>query len=244
MKRLLIMALLAGSAAVATAQSAAGTFSIIPKVGVTIANITDNKLTVGLGAGELKSKYKAGYTLGAEAMYQATPQWALSLGVMYSSLGNLYDDYEELVEAPTEGSKIATYNSVYDYSTTLNYVQVPLMANYYVVKGLALKAGVQLSFLTGATTEYNMVHITRNIETGETLTPYNPDDEQTVIGEYYNESTDAYKKIDVSIPVGLSYEYMNVVLDARYNIGLTKLYKATDSKNRFFSLTVGYKFNL
>ena len=36
----------------------------------------------------------------------------------------------------------------------------------------------------------------------------------------------------MSIPVGLSYEYMNVILDARYHIGLTKVNKtdAGDSK--------------
>ena len=26
------------------------------------------------------------------------------------------------------------------------------------------------------------------------------------------------KKVDVAIPLGLSYEYMNVILDARYNV--------------------------
>ena len=30
------------------------------------------------------------------------------------------------------------------------------------------------------------------------------------------------KKVDVAIPLGLSYEDMNVILDARYNVSLTK----------------------
>lgn len=52
--------------------------------------------------------------------------------------------------------------------------------------------------------------------------------------------------VDLSIPVGASYEYMNVILDARYNFGLTNIYKidAMKSKNRFFTITVGYRFNL
>lgn len=39
---------------------------------------------------------------------------------------------------------------------------------------------------------------------------------------------------------------MNVILDARYNFGLTNIYKidAMKSKNRFFTITVGYRFNL
>ena len=28
--------------------------------------------------------------------------------------------------------------------------------------------------------------------------------------------------VEVAIPLGLSYEYMNVILDARYNVSLTK----------------------
>lgn len=60
------------------------------------------------------------------------------------------------------------------------------------------------------------------------------------------ESTYAAKKVNVSIPVGLSYEYMNVILDARYHIGLTKVNKADagDSKNKVFTFTVGYRFGL
>ena len=53
--------------------------------------------------------------------------------------------------------------------------------------------------------------------------------------------------MDVSIPVGISYEYLNVVLDARYHFGLTKLYKDESwptEKNKVFTFTVGYKFNL
>ena len=50
--------------------------------------------------------------------------------------------------------------------------------------------------------------------------------------------------MDISIPLGLSYEYMNVVVDARYNWGLTKIHNLTDSKNSFFTFTVGYKFEL
>ena len=36
------------------------------------------------------------------------------------------------------------------------------------------------------------------------------------------------KKVDVAIPLGLSYEYMNVILDARYNVSLTKAGKRSE----------------
>ena len=59
---------------------------------------------------------------------------------------------------------------------------------------------------------------------------------------------DACKKFDVSIPVGVSYQFKApVTLDLRYNIGLTKVNKESadkDLKNNVVQLTVGYKFAL
>ena len=56
-----------------------------------------------------------------------------------------------------------------------------------------------------------------------------------------------------SIPVGISYEYEDFVIDARYNIGLTDVYKKDNvitnlalkgTKNSVIQLTLGYKFDL
>ena len=52
------------------------------------------------------------------------------------------------------------------------------------------------------------------------------------------------KSFDLSIPVGLSYEYQNIVFDARYNIGVTKVADNWDHYNNVIQITVGYKFAL
>jgi len=51
-------------------------------------------------------------------------------------------------------------------------------------------------------------------------------------------------KFELEIPVGLSYEYNGVTLDARYNFGLTKLITGIDDAihQRVIVLTLGYKF--
>ena len=49
---------------------------------------------------------------------------------------------------------------------------------------------------------------------------------------------------DLAIPVGVSYQYQNIVLDARYNWGVTKIMDDVDSKNSVFQITLGYKFSL
>ena len=58
-------------------------------------------------------------------------------------------------------------------------------------------------------------------------------------------SDDAVKTFDLSIPLGMSYEYQNLVFDARYNIGCTKVFKHSDEGyNNVIQITVGYKFAL
>lgn len=55
-------------------------------------------------------------------------------------------------------------------------------------------------------------------------------------------------KVNLSIPVGLAYEWNHIALDVRYNIGLTKVYKASDidntSKGSTFQLTIGFAFDI
>ena len=49
---------------------------------------------------------------------------------------------------------------------------------------------------------------------------------------------------DFSIPIGLRFEFSNVVIDARYNIGITKIEKDGKERNSVFQFTLGYKFKL
>ena len=58
------------------------------------------------------------------------------------------------------------------------------------------------------------------------------------------DKADDAKTFDLSIPVGLSYEYSNFVIDGRYNFGVTKISKNISAKNSVFQITVGYKFEL
>lgn len=58
------------------------------------------------------------------------------------------------------------------------------------------------------------------------------------------DKADEAKTFDLSIPVGLSYECHNFVIDGRYNFGVTKVSKNISAKNSVFQITVGYKFEL
>ena len=56
-------------------------------------------------------------------------------------------------------------------------------------------------------------------------------------------------KVNLSIPVGLSYEWKHIALDVRYNIGVTSIYKDSNSYDKTshgstFLVTLGYGFDL
>lgn len=186
MKKLFLMAAVMLSSLGTFAQQAVGSFTLQPRVGINIATITDIE----------HSKSRVDFAGGLEAEYQVSDLFSLSGGLMYSRQGFKTEDLK-LFGHKFEGD-----------SWSPSYLNVPIMANVYVVKGLAVKLGVQPGFVVDKDDAENM------------------------------------KTFDFTIPVGISYEYSNVVLDARYNWGLTKLYDNFDSKNSVFQITLGYKFAL
>ena len=111
-----------------------------------------------------------------------------------------------------------------DVKMNLDYINVPILANIYVVKGLALKAGIQPAF-----------NVSNKVKSDGVSVDWN---------KYFSGSDAEVKTFDFSIPVGASYEFSDFVIDARYNFGLTKIMNASDSKNSVFQITLGYKFNL
>lgn len=84
MKQYLIAIALLTVSAGMMAQSKAGTWALLPKVGVTIANITNNDLRIADTDGILKSKSQAGYQVGLDVQYQCADNLALSLGAFYA----------------------------------------------------------------------------------------------------------------------------------------------------------------
>ena len=63
-------------------------------------------------------------------------------------------------------------------------------------------------------------------------------------GDVKVDAKNIYKTFDLSIPVGLSYDFkFGLILDARYNIGVTNLAKNTGyTRNSVFAVTAGWRF--
>ena len=226
---LIVMALFVSSAV--KGQEPVGTFSLIPKIGVSLANLSGEKIYYNDSDIPAKGKYNARFVGGVEAEYQMLPTTSISLGVGYVQQGCRYSDFEiGNTETISEGWD--------DVRSRIDYIQCPLTINQYLTDGLAVKAGIQVGVLVNSDFSYSITPIKHftdgSIEYGKT------EDMKT-------DQKSVMRSVDVSIPVGLSYEYMNVVLDARYHFSLTEIYKDKlwpSEKNKVFTITVGYKFNL
>ena len=199
MKKILMIAAMMVATVAAKAQFEPGTFTLQPKVGVTLATISSDD-----------SKFKFGMAAGIEGQYQINNWFGLSAAVMYSQ----------------QGAKAKNY----DLKLNTEYINIPVMAKFYVTKGLSLNVGLQPGFMTKAKGKGEG----RNID----------------IKSYCN-------KFDFSIPMSIAYEFENgLTFEARYTTGLTNVGKdAFDStssswdkvyqnKNEVLMLTVGYKFEL
>ena len=215
MKKMLMIAVMAVACLTANAQNEVGQFTLQPKIGMNIANLTGVKYYVG--SMEENSNFMVDFALGVEAEYGLAKNFSLAAGVLYSRQG--CDRGKATTISPYTNEE-SGWNKNQD---ELGYLNIPIVANYYIAKGFAIKAGIQPGFLLSAKTD---------IET---------------IGKYTYEEIDKknFESFDLSIPIGLSYETDNIVIDGRYNLGVTKVNKVGDSsKNSVIQFTLGYKFAL
>ena len=231
MKKIVMIAAMMVATLSANAQFEPGTFSIQPKLGGTISwlsNMPKMADVVSPLSGkkvELDKAPIAGVVIGAEAEYQLSKAFSLAAGLNYSMQGSGWSDYTE---------KAGDYKlELKDTKLQLGYITIPVVANIYLFKGFAVKGGVQFGFLTNA-----------NMKCSAKV-----NDKNTTLTEDYDKSYKSdCEKFDLSIPVGVSYQVptVPVVIDCRYNIGLSKVNKddGDKMKNNVIQLTVGYKFAL
>src|SRR5690554_6814940 len=173
-----------------------------PKAGVNFANLSnlDN------------SEMKTGFHVGAVAEIKFNDKFSIQPELLYSA----------------QGTKFTSNNS--EVKLNNDYINIPIMAKYYIVDGFSVEAGPQVGFLTKAEQEGTFGNLT-----GKT------------------DVKDRYKSVDFGVNFGLAYDLPNgFFANARYNLGLSKVgedytignitYEAADHKNSVIQVGVGYKF--
>ena len=202
MKRIVLFTAILMATIVVKAQHEEGDFTIQPKIGANVANLSD------------ADKAIVEVNFGFEGEYMLSERLSLAAGIIVSNQGAKYDS-----------------NDTGTYTADLDYANVPVVLNYYVLPGLAIKAGVQPGFRVKAKAKTDGASV-------------DLDEMYGIISKATGEEV-KINKFDLSIPVGISYEYKNIVLDVRYNWGLVKIANVGDAfYNRVLSINLGYKFNI
>ncbi len=197
MKKILVVFLFFAGVVVSTTSLAQVQFSLGIKGGVNFANIN-------VSDPQATWDGKTGFHGGAFALFKVTA-FAVQPELIFSQ----------------QGSKVS-FNSQ-DINANFSYLNVPIMAKFYLPLGLNLQLGPQFGFLTTAESDYNPV-------TGSVG--------NTDLKEYYKNS-------DVSIGMGIGWDLpMKISIDARYNLGITEIEdnaSLSQTKNQVFQISVGYK---
>jgi hypothetical protein len=139
---------------------------------------------------------KSGIHIGGLAHIHISDHFAVQPELVFSCLGGEVDD-----------SKLK-----------LNYINVPVLAQYMFSNGFRLQTGPQLGFLVSSELKFGDVEV---------------------------DIDDAYNSIDFGWTLGAGYVFSSGIgIDARYNIGLSDITDASNSeaKNRVFQLGLFYQF--
>lgn len=170
-------------------------FSFGAKMGFNVSSLSNSSLD--------GSKFS--FHIGAIGEFRFNDYYGLQAEILYSRQG----DYDK-----SGGDK--TWWRV-------NYLNVPVLAKFYVWKGLSLETGPQLGVALNAKVKY---------KTG---------------GTEIKADLDHLNTIDFTYVIGVNYDITDCLfVSTRYNLGLTNVFnkdKAEDKmKNRVFQISTGFKF--
>lgn len=186
MKKLLFIAAIAGLT-LTTANAQGISFGV--KAGVNFANVTGDDIDSADGRTSLQAG--AVVNIGVSELFSVQPE------VVFSAQG------------------FKTSDAGVDTVGMLNYINVPVMADFVIAEGFSLQGGPQFGFNIG--------------------------DDIEVDGENVG-SLDA-ESIDIGAGIGAQYKLpMGLFFQARYTIGLTDIVEDVNVKNSVLGIAAGWFF--
>ena len=228
-----LLSLMVSTAAVAQSESK---WAVRPMAGMTSATLagddtSDNSSALAWGC-------------GVEADLSLSELWSISSGVLYTrdkvkSSSHIYygDKYNS-----------STYLEMKNIRMMFERINVPVMASLHLGKGVSIKAGLQAGFRIGYCTTFDYEGFHVDMPDLQLITIGSPEWQALprvpVSGTEKSHDSTGLRTFDLSVPVGMSLDLMNVQLDVRYHFGLTNVAKDADAKRRYLMVTLGYNFQL
>lgn len=159
---------------------------------------------------------KPSYQAGALLEFKVSDRFAISPEVVFASQGGKFKI------SPTYMGWSLSQFGVKDITATYytNYINVPVMLKFYATPSFAIDFGPQVGFNV-----YSKVSVSDG-------------DESLTIG-----LKDMTKAVDFGLGLGATYSLSdNAFVQARYTLGLTKVFDGDESKNGNIQLAFGWKF--
>ena len=173
------------------------------KGGLNVANLTGDE--------DEDNSSKVGFHVGGFVEIKVSDKFSVQPELLFSTQGTQAEYSESGVSFK---SKI-----------NLSYLNIPVMAKYYVAEGFSLEAGPQIGFLTSA--KYKIESEGNEVEA---------------------DGKDDFESVDFGVNFGAGYDFTeNLSVGLRYNLGLSNVYKTEagddfKNSNNVFSVSLGYKF--
>ncbi|CAM3392301.1 porin family protein [Aequorivita lipolytica] len=197
-------------------------FTIITLLSVTIAQSQEFRLgaKAGLNVASLGGdtfygglNTRVSFHIGGLVEIPLVGKFSLQPEILYSSQGSSFDYYN---------GTFVSFNG----DVKLDYINVPVLAKFYIIEGLSAEAGPVFSVLVSAEED-----------------EYNASEEATVRVD----SKDNYKGFDAAFAIGASYRLnMGVFFSLRYNKGLLDVNDIDGyngkNQNNVFQVSAGYSF--
>ncbi|MDQ3395704.1 MAG: PorT family protein [Bacteroidota bacterium] len=164
------------------------------------------------------TRNRTGFQAGGYLVLPIAPNFVLEPALMYSTKGQ--EIYSTLFKNSFINPKISISNNSH-------YIDLPVMAKYYIKNGFHVFGGPQVSYLV-----FNKVKAEAGILGFDII-------DQNI---YINAPL---RKFDFSMAAGIGYQFQNGInISAGYDHGLTSLDKGgrTDINNRVVRASLGYTF--
>lgn len=159
---------------------------------------------------------------GYESFEDPKERTAYHLGLLAEiPLGERFSIQPEVLYS-AQGYDIASLDDADDIEFQLDYINVPILAKFYLFNRFSIEAGPQIGFLVNEEVDFN------------------PGDD----GGDVNLDDDQFKSVDFGVGLGASYKISNFFISGRYNLGLSDIYdqEGVDAKNSVIQAGVGIMF--
>lgn len=224
----------------AMAQGDSRRVSVIPHAGLTVSKMDGNAINQG-------KKWKPGFIGGVEVEIPVADNLSITTGADYSVIGTGLKGGEDNI-----GNGYKAYTKYKNINAS--YVSVPLQVKAYLGNGFAFHIGIEGGLLVSAKSHYETKGVkAMNID---------KDKASLLLWENFKKKgsedvADNFRNFIADIPVGFSYEYRNIILNATYRFEVRKAihqlpdgyenmahYEPYTARNHAILITLGYRFRL